>query len=203
MTPRHPSQTGISLVEVAIVVSVMAMLTGILAPAGFQLVGQARDVRVLHDCQGIRDALVKMLTDLGKTSLRLAGDTSPRVELLVSDGPVPAAASATETAWTRDVEASGAIDLLDRYLITNDPAGDASRGWLPPVTAGALGWRGAYLRTETDADPWGHRYAVNVRYLGQRPDVLVLSAGPNGIVETPFEGNHLSYGGDDVAILVK
>ncbi len=106
MTPRHPSQTGISLVEVAIVVSVMAMLTGILAPAGFQLVGQARDVRVLHDCQGIRDALVKMLTDLGKTSLRLAGDTSPRVELLVSDGPVPSAASATETAWTRDVEAT-------------------------------------------------------------------------------------------------
>jgi len=201
---RAPSsQSGLSLVEVAIVVSVMALLTGILAPAGFELVGQARDVRVLRDCQGIRDALVTMLTDVGQTSLRPQGGTGPRVELLITNAPSPDAESVAESAWTREVDGAGRIDLIERHLVTNEPGGDSSNAWLPPTESGGLGWRGAYLRTPPGADPWGRRYAVNVKYLGQRPDVLVISAGANGVIETPFEAQHLTFGGDDIAVLVK
>lgn len=202
MRPRFLSHAGLSLVEVAIVVSVMAMITAVMAPAGMTLVAQARDVRVAHDCEAIRQAVVTMVSDLGRTNLRIGG-TGTLVELLVTDGAVPEAAGPAESPWTRSLDASGAVDLLERQLILNEPAGNPGYSWPTPTRAGGPGWRGAYLRSGAGADPWGRRYAVNVRFLGQKPDVLVLSAGPDGIVDTPFEARSLRYGGDDIAVLVK
>jgi type II secretory pathway pseudopilin PulG len=190
-------------VEVAIVLSVMALLTGVLAPASFDLMAQARDVRVRQDCEGIRHALIALLTDVGRTTLTTGGPNGFRVDLLVTTAPAPAAASPTEHAWTRDADGTGAVDWLDRHLLTNDPAGDAARSWPLPTHAGSSGWRGAYLHTPPGADPWGHRYAVNVQYLGTRSDVLILSAGPDGLLETPYHARNLAYGGDDVAVLVR
>ena len=203
MTSRPTSHSGLSLVEVAIVLSVMALLTGVLAPASVDLMAQARDLRVRQDCEGIRHALLTLLTDVGRTTLTTGGPAGFRVDLLVTQAPAPEAVSATAQAWTLDVDGTGTIDWLDRHLLTNDPAGDAARAWPLPTYAGSLGWRGAYLQTAPGADPWGHRYAVNVQYLGTRADVLVLSAGPNGLLETPYEARNLTYGGDDVAVLVR
>jgi hypothetical protein len=200
MTPRRSTQAGLSLVEISIILSVLALLSGVLAPAGAELISQARGVRVLQDCGAIRDALLTMLTDTGLTRLTTArtSASAPRVELLVSPGPAPTAAD--DPRWLRDVDGVGTVEALDAYLLTNDPIS----GSLPvPTVAGGLGWRGAYLRTPPRTDPWGHRYAVNVQYLGQRMDVLVLSAGADGVIATPFEAQNLTFGGDDVAVLVR
>lgn len=202
MNARPSSQRGLTLVEVAIVVGVMALITGVMAPAGFDLVAQARSIRVQQDCENIRHALVSMLTDLGRHSLSSEKHGGFRLDLLVSNAPAPRAATPGEDAWSRPVD-DGSVDLLSRHLVTNDPGVGGAGSWPLPTEAAGLGWRGAYLPSVPDADPWGHRYAVNVRYLGLRPDVLVLSAGRDGLVETPFEARNLSYGGDDVAALVK
>jgi hypothetical protein len=56
------------------------------------------------------------------------------------------------------------------------------------------------------ADPWGNSYLVNVAILSSaRPRALwILSAGPNGIVETPFSADESSAPvGDDVAVRVR
>ena len=203
MRPRLLSAAGLSLVEVAVVLSVMAVLTGVLAPAGATMMSQARDVRALRDCETIRVALVTLLNDTGQVNLRLGGRKGALIDLLVTAAPSPDAAGDAERLWTRDVDAAGTIDWLDRHLVTNDPAGRADLAWPLPTLSGELGWRGAYLATPTGADPWGRRYAVNVRHLGTRADVLVLSAGPDGVIETPFEARGLTVGGDDVAALVK
>lgn len=203
MTRRLSAHAGLSLVEITIVLSVLAMLSGILAPAGFALVGQARDVRVLKDGAAIRDALFALLRDTGRTALATGHDRRTTVELLVSDAAAPDADAASDSRWLRGVDASGRVDLIDRHLIWNEPAGDASLAYPLPAEAGGFGWRGAYLHTSPGSDPWGHRYAVNVQYLGARADVLVLSAGPNGLVETPFEARNLDFGGDDIATLVR
>ncbi len=201
MTTRHTSQTGLSLVELAIVLSVLTLLTGVLAPAGFDLVAQARDVRVRQDCEGIRHALIALLTDVSRTTL--SPGPGLRVDLLVTRAPAPVAGAPTAQAWTRDVDGTGTIDFVDHHLLTNDPAGDPARRWPLPTELGSPGWRGAYLQTAPAADPWGHRYAVNVQYLATRTDVLVLSAGPDGRIDTPYADRHLTYGGDDVAVLVR
>ncbi len=85
-----------------------------------------------------------------------------------------------------------------------------------------LGWRGAYLSPPIGPDPWGHRYLVNTVFLavardaaagegeGQRSggwshDTFCISAGPNGLYETPFGGN-ATHGvdrqGDDLIFII-
>lgn len=75
-----------------------------------------------------------------------------------------------------------------------------------------------------EADPWGNRYLVNIGARGydspltltlsplrvereseRSSAVWVLSAGPNGIIETPFSAPASSavLGGDDIGALVR
>lgn len=46
------------------------------------------------------------------------------------------------------------------------------------------------------ADPWGNGYVVN--YGANRSAVWLLSAGPNGTLETPFDGSATAPLGDDI-----
>lgn len=53
------------------------------------------------------------------------------------------------------------------------------------------------------ADPWGNAYVVNTGAATQSA-IWVLSAGPNGIIETPFEqANATSPAGDDRAVRLR
>ena len=68
---------------------------------------------------------------------------------------------------------------------------------------------------EGTTDPWGNRYMVNVGALSGLPHsdaaagvgraVWVLSAGPNGIVETPFDqpADRAKLAGDDIGFRVR
>jgi len=200
---RLCGQAGLSMVEIVIVLSVMTTITGILAPAGMSLVQQARELQVERDCASLRDAVIKLLVDSSRTTIRLGQGHGPRVDLLVSEGLAPDTDGSGDTRWLRTPDGAGTIDGLDHYLVENTPAGSLANAWPAPTSADSGGWRGAYLPTVPATDPWGHRYAINVRYLGTRNDVLVLSAGLNGLVETPYEGPGLLPGGDDHAALVR
>ncbi len=80
------------------------------------------------------------------------------------------------------------------------------------------GWSGSYIGTLSKADPWGAKYLINVRKLHVRhfrelgttevlPDiaVLVLSAGPNRILETGADqpGRDFESQGDDIVFRIK
>jgi type II secretory pathway pseudopilin PulG len=56
-------------------------------------------------------------------------------------------------------------------------------------------------RERVPIDPWGNCYVVNIGANGanQPATLWVLSAGPNGIIETPFLGPSDVPAGDDVA----
>ena len=170
------------MIEVVIVLAVMTTITGIMAPAGMSLVQQARDVQVQRECASLRDAVITLLVDSNRTSILLGQRQGPRVDLLVSEGAAPDAGGSGDIRWLRTPDGSGTIDVLDHYLVENTPAGSLANAWPVPTSLESGGWRGAYLPTVPAADPWGHRYAINVRYLGTRNDVIVLSAGPDGIV---------------------
>ena len=122
-------------------------------------------------------------------------------------------------------------DFLENHIVTNRPFGDPANRYRTPSDmvndnpdrlwardeSGGLNsefsWRGPYLGGPIGPDPWGNRYAVNVRYLdpganvagplaGYTADVIVLSAGPNGVVETPFEVEGNTPGGDDIIYIL-
>jgi hypothetical protein len=97
--------------------------------------------------------------------------------------------------------------MLSNHLTANTPKAQTSNIY---PTTGEFAWRGAYQQ-EFPADPWGNRYAVNIGNTINATNATlsyalwVLSAGPNGTLETEFNpntppaGTVLTTGGDDIA----
>jgi type II secretory pathway pseudopilin PulG len=197
------NERGVSLVEAAIV-----LLAGITAPAVGSYVDSARLARAREDAQVIGAAIQSFMADNAENQFLIDGSngatTEPptrpdanRVNLLVSDGDIPAlsAALAAETFWTGAVN-GGTIDTLSNHLIENAPADAAGGRYRNPsdITIVAPGgnnidfarvsssgfnapyaWRGGYLRGPVDPDPWGNRYMVNVAFLD--PSATAAIAG--------------------------
>jgi hypothetical protein len=115
---------------------------------------------------------------------------------------------ATDTC--RRIAAALAQYRSDTGVRPNGPLGDGSLGWLHGAgtlpspnaldlgAAGSLdaflvaggieragdGWAGPYIRP-VDADPWGRAFVVGVAAYSHEGDpIWVLSAGPNGAIET-------------------
>ena len=126
------------------------------------------------------------------------------MQVLVSQGSVPF--EDVPSPWTTGVAGS----LADQ-LVTNAP------GYALRSATAQFGWNGPYFSSQLMADPWGNRYAVNVALVDLSPGaataggqakmaVWVLSAGPNGIIETPFAQSILTAvrpGGDDIGTRVQ
>lgn len=210
--------------------AVLAVLAGALLPVASDSVSTARAVRARNDLAQLSAGLASFIRDVGPfvfdaTYLRsaklLPGSLRP-VRLLVSDGAVPESiresprtgprgglivderSFATVPQWTL----GAASDALDMHLRFN------ARNYPVVVSGPGTGWNGPYIAREIAGDPWGNRYMVNVAYLRGMPKgmsdcsscaVFVLSAGPNGVVETPFtqQIDHAMAFGDDLVVRIQ
>jgi type II secretory pathway pseudopilin PulG len=117
-------------------------------------------------------------------------------------------------------------DTIDNQLVKNTPVGGGAYTLVSFTLGGGprqgVGWRGAYITGPVGPDPWGYKYQSNTMFLlpasdaaagttngllngGWINDVIVVSAGPDGVIQTPF-GNNTSGGtsptGDDVLYVV-
>jgi hypothetical protein len=174
------------------VLTAVTILSGAAAPAVNDYVEQAKRVRVRHDVDTLAVTLMRMANDTPAQAMAPGGWAT--YDLLVSEGAVPEASGAA-AGWTATREDS--VGRLDDHLIYND-------GRYPrPERYGAFGWRGPYLQQTVAADPWGIRYGVNVHAM-RTPDLdtVVLSAGPDGRVDSPFAVDGLPTRADDVVALV-
>jgi hypothetical protein len=181
---------GLSLVEVTIMLLVLMLLTGVLAPSIMDFVRDAQWVKAKEDCEAIGVSVVRLARDVGpclKFNGTGACTKANRVDLLYSDGPDVTAndlsgdatnpysgggLTATDLNWDRD-DARG--DSMHHQFVDNG-TGPAYR---TPADSGAfvsagpqpgLGWRGAYLSPPVGPDPWGHRYLVNTVFLSVARD---------------------------------
>ena len=97
-------------------------------------------------------------------------------------------------------------DGLENHLVKNSPGGTTDKRY---ATAGPRAWRGPYLERVAQ-DPWGNRYLVNIKNADPTdtsPNVVwVLSAGPNGKIETDpttlADAGPIA-GGDDITVRLK
>ena len=195
----------LTLVEMTIILSVIAILTAVLVPTVMSHITQSRILRARQDVRTLSDAITRFYQDTGfvpKTTDSIGGVAgSNEVDLLVSAGRAPALPdnSAEMRVW-----AEGKTDFLGNHLVNNVP------GYTLKAGMDLLGWSGPYLASAPTADPWGNRYMVNVVHLNLSPGVVdggeikravfVVSAGPDGIVETPFDQpvTDVSIEGDDI-----
>ena len=181
--------SGFSLAETTIILTTMTALTATAAPSIMDYVSQARGIKVSGDVQVLSAAMVRLLFDVAHIK---AGPTGQSPDLLVGAGDAVESAGGEAQPWALPMDGSRVQSLVD-HLVTND-AGYPRRTGLGLF---AKGWSGPYVDSVT-ADPWGHRYAVNIGVWGTDTAVVVLSAGPNGKVETPFRLTVFRPGGDDV-----
>ena len=180
---------GFTLIEVTVLVAAIGILVGLFASSAGGLLTEARVLRTRDEVEEIGTAIASFYADNGffpRTEDVINGRPGTEiVGVLISDAPL--AGSTEAGSWW--VESR--LDLMAAHLSTN------VRGYTSRSPVSRRGWHGPYLAESIREDAWGHAYLVNVFYLDPRPvvqeidgtplgAVFVLSAGPNGVIETPY-----------------
>ena len=203
------SMRGFTLIELTVVLAVIVTLALILTPSITNFISDSRMARARTDTQTIAAAVVQFYKDTGfYPQWSAAGSGGPgansnKVDLLVSGGNVPTTGS--PNTWT-----TGTTDTLANQLLVDAP------GYTMRTATTSFGWNGPYLSSVLAGDAWNNRYAVNIGLVDTTPGVQtaggatksavwVLSAGPNGQVDTaatqPLTTAVLA--GDDIGVRVQ
>ena len=128
---------------------------------------------------------------------------------------IPPAAAYGLARWrisrAGELAATAAGPLGARKQELKDAAGTQAvvcgPGRLPEASGAGVEWlqspvaAGAAFDTDWPQDPWGRCYLLNVRALLESGGGLLISAGPNGTIDTPLHA--ASPAGDDIAALVR
>lgn len=201
---------GFTLIEVTVVLAVLVTLALVLTPSIANSITDARIARARNDCQTIAGGIYQFFRDTGYFPVWRAaqpggaGTAAGRLQVLAGEGSAPL--EDVPSPWT-----TGAAGSLTDQLVTNAP------GYALRTPTSQFGWNGPYFSSGVGADPWGRRYVVNVGLIDLSPGaatasgqpkmaVWVLSAGPNGIIETPFAASILAAarpGGDDIGTRIQ
>ena len=191
------SVRGFTIAEMAMMLTVTTIVAGAAAPAVQDYVAQARYTRALHDARAIATAVSRFEGDVLGQSARARGWAT--FDLLVGEGATPGLGAGGDRLWLAPLGAAR-VGLLDEHLVTN-AVGYSSN---PPRQANFIrGWHGPYIESGIGPDPWGNRYAINVKALADGGScTVVVSAGPNGKIETTYDGAVIVPGGDDLVALV-
>lgn len=205
---RRGRPKGFTLIELTVVLAVIVTLALILTPSIANFINDSRMARARTDCQTIAAAIVQFYRDTGffpQWAVAQNGGPGPpqmRLQVLMTQGYAPL--EDQPSPWS-----TGLSDLLADQLLINAP------GWAMRTATSQFGWNGPYLSSELQSDPWGNRYLVNIGMIdtapgvqtasGPKAAVWVLSAGPNGTVETPFSRpvTNAALAGDDIGIRIQ
>jgi prepilin-type N-terminal cleavage/methylation domain-containing protein len=194
---------GFTLIEVIGAIAVVALLAGIITPSVIKHIDDSKRARAQNDALVIGAALSSFSKDNGGWPTKDSAATFNLI-LLVGDGNTPTSANAAAANWVLAPAAANA-DLMAYHLINNRPKNVVANAY--PLPPGEIAWRGPYQPT-LPTDPWGNRYAVNIGNMARANAVWVLSAGPDGIVQTAFNqaipaNGVLTTTGDDIGYRMK
>jgi prepilin-type N-terminal cleavage/methylation domain-containing protein len=191
---------GFTLIEVAVTLAIIGLLAAILTPVVSNYVDQARTTRAASETQNIANAILSFSKDTGKFPIFTSGASitvsSTTYAVLAGPGTDATCTSSCGTTWL-----SGNSGDLGNILERNAPS---------YPTTGKFAWRGPYL-TDIASDPWGRKYYVNGPGMafGQKIAVFVLSAGPDGVIQTSYNpaigsgSAAVTVGGDDIVARVR
>ena len=165
---------GFTLIEVIVVAAIIAILAGILVPMIFSQIDESKITRTQGDMKSIQTGLAAFRKDTGSWPDKTAAGTVGTTILYTDSASTSAPPIPTITA--------GNWNLTTPHRILAHLRSDEF---------GAYGqsYKGPYLNT-AEADPWGNAYIINADMfdLNGGP-VWIVSAGPDGIVQTNAQGD--------------
>lgn len=191
---RKIGQRGYTLIEVAAVVAITATLAAVIVPIAVDKAKEGKVAAATTQCKQIGAAIAGFVKDTGEFPHRDVTGTPRQVEVLWSGESIK---------WTSPTFS----DTASWPLIVVGADRDAKhRLWNHLGSGGyryknaGLDWKGSYL-DEIGTDPWGRPYLVLSKgfyYPSEDPNApanefgWILSAGPNGKVETYANGSVLN-----------
>jgi prepilin-type N-terminal cleavage/methylation domain-containing protein len=170
---------GFTLIEVIVVSVVIAILAAILVPTIMGQIDESQIAKAKGEVKSIQTALVKFKADTKAWPNRTLGTdpTTATVTVLYTGGEAGKAKLTSPNDWPV-ADAAVAKELFG-YM-----GGGNSRGYDSKL------WKGPYL-PEQSADPWGAAYLVGAKNFEDPGNlglpVWILSAGPDGIIQTPID----------------
>jgi prepilin-type N-terminal cleavage/methylation domain-containing protein len=205
-TKSSRANRGFTLIELTVVLAVIVTLALVLTPSITNFINDSRVARSRSDINTLAASVAQFYKDNGFypqwSTANAGGPGLPAnlVDLLVSPGNIPQVAAAN--TWT-----TGTTDTLADQLIANAPT------YTMKTASSQFGWNGPYMTSVIGADAWNNRYAINVGLLdasqgtqtaggATKSAVWVISAGPNGLLETPYTQplTTAQVSGDDIAV---
>ncbi len=180
---RLKNNAGFTLIEVIVIVAILAILAGILAPMIFSQIDEAKLARAEADAKSISSAVLTFRKDLGIWPNLSGAGCGANTTLLTGEGTIPQGLAAMA------YNTSAAINF--KTVLTRDDE----------ECYNTTLYKGPYMPV-VSADPWGNAYIIAADQFDiANRAAFVLSAGPNGTVETPVFS--ISTLGDDIGIRVK
>jgi len=218
MNKIKTGQKGFTLLEIIVVLAVIGALAAMLAPVVFRYIDDAKKAQAQADTETIASAIQQMYKDTGRWAFYKDG-TAKLTYTLDTDAAVLSSNTACIGAASLDLTApavgasgmpTGAsiCDSLANQLIKNTPNGGTAYS-----TSGGRAWKGPYLDRIPALDPWARSYLVNIgnadpnnEAFGNQVRVVVISAGPDGLLQTvvtALANSNPQVLGDDILARVK
>jgi Tfp pilus assembly protein PilE len=205
--------------EMAIVVAAIAVLAAILTPIVASYVDQARIAKAQTDVRAIAEAISRFEQDVGRYPMFSSGsallDSNANVAYLSGTASSAVTDLTSPAYWSSNAPPAlcspntCTTSTLASQLVQNGPMYPTTSSLAKPFF-----WKGPYLDPEQDSlgnnfqDPWGHAYYINVINCKSTSNYacFVLSAGPNGEIETSFQisaNTSFSASGDDILYRIR
>ncbi|MCB9833610.1 MAG: type II secretion system protein GspG [Planctomycetes bacterium] len=167
---------GFSAVEILLSFLLILALSAVVVPTGRRTIERSGVSRAEEGCRAIAEGLIEFVADTGSLP---GGDRAPRC-----------------WTWLRGPGADCAFEVFPEGRV-------AELDWILVEDGTRIGerWGGPYVEG-LQSDPWGRRYVVLLEGRGDdrgaRRRVWVLSAGPDGVIETRPEDSRTV--GDDLGL---
>lgn len=179
MRRRIRGEKGFTLIEVLVVAGIIAILAGILVPLILKEIDESRVSRAYGDIRSISAAMIVFKKDTGMWP-DMDNNCQRTITLLRGDGSLP-----------QDYAAKGFDGTVDSHYSSH----------LVQTVGCYPNWKGSYTAWVT-ADPWGNSYITNAdAFRNNIGAIWILSAGPNGIVDTPANSDLVN--GDDIGLRLR
>src|SRR5688572_6916797 len=184
------NERGITILETTVILSVLFILAGAMAPIVSESVNTARAVKARNDASMIAMGLINLQKDVGGDALSYGGAIASLAQgfalpdVLASRGAVPevdevaeAAISLTVLVAPGDHEATSrraqraALRAQrrkwreSRTAPLDDHLRTNRRGYRYRRPGEYGGWNGPYMSTELKGDPWGGQFLINSQFL--------------------------------------
>ena len=193
---------GFTLIEIVVVLAIIATIAAFITPMLLDYLKEAKLNKAKADVQAIAASIANFNRDTGVFPIYIADVKKSEIGILVlkSEGNEAAIKAAIE-GWNEATQIDNLEDPLSKELMRNGTATYTSK------LGSGHAWKGPYL-SSFKSDPWGNKYYVACD--GMDPDkttkaVFVISAGPNGELETNTtqDTNAFTVGGDDIVYRIK